>query len=728
MDRRLLSLGLFFLAASCAAIPNSGSGLDRGEGWSVPPLEHSVVVCDGKTGRRLSLGALLDALARADAVFLGEQHTDETTHRVELAVYEGLLARRDGKVVLAMEMFERDVQGDLDAYLTGRIDESMFLSRSRPWGNYQTAYRPLIEKARSSGRPVVASNFPQPLRRRIAVEGPAVLASLEAEVRRQAPVRFLPNTPAYWRRADNAVRSHRAMMGGGGEEERLYSTQSLWDNAMGESCALALEAHPGNMVLHVNGGFHSAYWDGAVHQLLLRRPRTKVLTVDINPVTNPGVAGVGGAPVADYVVFAAAQASDQDQGAWSVNVSRPHKYKLHLPAQASPEHRVPLLIWLGDEGLTAADGLDIWKDRLGYEAAIAVLEPLYPEIQEDLCKGGRWFWSDTFSSDVGSTVGAVDGAWGYLLRHFPIDPTRVCVAGEGTGATVVVATALLTDRMELNAVAFGPRHYARIKDFPLPLPELLGDEQPPPKSLTIVGSTGDQSWWSAELREYTEVGLATSFVTAGEDRWMRESELENALRAGLGLERRTAAQATKRRYILVDQDTPRARQWSRLLALRQTTPEDGPVAVLEAPPADAGATRLATTVQAGSLAAPGALPKCPGPFGGTTVIVLPDDTNPQEVSAWLAIERDDPLAKESRFHRLRVARDEEAQRLPDVLARLRSEGRENVLVVPAAFCADAATMRALRLSVRDLEDAMTIQWLPGLGDRKVFGVASGDAG
>ena len=37
----------------------------------------------------------------------------------------------------------RDVQGVLDDYLAGRIDEAEFLSGSRPWQNYRTGYRPL---------------------------------------------------------------------------------------------------------------------------------------------------------------------------------------------------------------------------------------------------------------------------------------------------------------------------------------------------------------------------------------------------------------------------------------------------------------------------------------------------------------------------------------------------------------------------------------------------------
>ena len=115
----------------------------------------------------------------------------------------------------------------------------------------------------------------------------------------------------------------------------------------------------------------------------------------------------------------------------------------------------------------------------------------------------------------------------------------------------------------------------------------------------------------------------------------------------------------------------------------------------------------------------GALPKCPCPFGGTTVVVIPDDKTSEQVEAWLAFEEDDPLTKHSRFHRLRIATGIDDRTLPAVLEKLHSENRENVLIVPATFCADATMMRALHRSVRALEDQMTLHWLPGLGGRKV---------
>ena len=72
------------------------------------------------------------------------------------------------------------------------------------------------------------------------------------------------------------------------------------------------------------------------------------------------------------------------------------------------------------------------------------------------------------------------------------------------------------------------------------------------------------------------------------------------------------------------------------------------MAVVSTQPAAGASTELSTEVHAGDFAAGRPLPRCPGPFGGTTVLVLPEGLPASEVDAWLALEKDDPLAKQSR--------------------------------------------------------------------------------
>lgn len=687
-------------------------------GWHAPALADQIAIRDGRTGERVPSARMFEQLANVDAVFVGETHLCETTHRVELAIYEELLARRQGKVVLSLEMFERDTQQALDDYVQGRIDEAKFVERARPWGNYPTAYRRLIERARQDKLPVVAANFPRPLRRAVASIDPAAadpFAALPEHLRAMLPKQLFANSPAYWRRVDNAVRGHLGMMGGPSspDDPRLLDMQSLWDNSMGEACADALAQHEGWSVLHVCGGFHTAYWDGTVRQFARRRPEAKVLTVDVEPIANPAAGDVEGEPRADFVVFAESRANDEDEGTYTVVTAREQRYRLFVPEAANDAHRVPLLIWLGDDGLTAEDGLDLCRAMFGDEIAIASLEAPYRERGEDQGDSGRWFWADTFRQDIGVATQAVGRVWGYVLRNLPVDPARVVIAGEGSGATVAAAATMLDTELSCHGIALDPRRYAKIKDFPLPLPELRGDAPAPPKDLCVVGGERDREWWSGELDEYTAIGLPNRFELRDGDPWTRLEQQELLLRGALGLVTGATEQA-KRRHVVATATTPRGLHWARLVALRERKAGER-VAVLPpgADPADSG--RIDIAVRAADFAS-GArmLPVCPGPFGGTTVIALAPDAPADEVAAWLALEQSDPLAKRSRFHRMRVATADGDRSLDKVLAELLAKNRTNVLILPATFCATAEEMRRLT-AVAGEQDAMTLHWRPGFG-------------
>jgi uncharacterized iron-regulated protein len=686
--------------------------------WAAPELTDSLVVLASDSDKRVAFDELIEKLAAADAVFLGEQHTDETTHRFQLAVYERLLAAKDGKVVLALEMFDRDVQGELDRYLAGEIDEAAFLEVARPWSNYREAYRPLIEKAKEAGAPVVAANFPAPLRTQIAMGGADAVAALDDEQKAQTPREYLPNSPEYWKRVDNAIRSHAGMMGTQSDDERLYSVQSLWDNAMGEACADALDSHAGHLVLHINGGFHSAYGDGAVAQLRKRKPEAKVQTVAIIPATNPDTYRRTRKPEADYEAIVERQATNIDQGKRTVAVGGELSYKLHLPESATAEQPAPLLIWLGDEGLTAEESMQLCREIYGASAAIIVVEPPYKELGFDLVVGGRWFWPETFAEDTGALVAGVEEIWAYAMRHFPIVRDRVCVAGEGAGATMAAAIAVHTERLPVQAIALRPSKFTKLKDSPLPLPEYRDERFNPLRSLLVFGPKELRTWWKDELAAYDGIGIYTQFEPEDGEPLIVTWQQMHSVSGMLQTPPPPLPNLADRKYLIVENASPRARHWGRLQSMWLSKETGAAVAVVAADDEPTTSTTISTDVSANAASQPGVLPKCPGPFGGTTVIVLPDDAPQEVVDQWLALETDDPLSRESRFHRTRIAVGDGDRSLVAVLEKLHSENRNNVLIVPAEFYARHARLHALRASVAALENEMTIQWLPGLGGRE----------
>jgi uncharacterized iron-regulated protein len=249
----------------------------------------------------ISFEALVDSLvADADIVFVGEQHDDPATHVFEAQLFEALQKKRP-RIVLSLEMFERDTQTALDAYLSGSSPEKDFLAVSRPWPNYATDYRPLVELAKASSVQAIAANVPRRLASKVAKGGLTELASLPpGEGQWVAADAFAPRD-AYW------LRFKATMSGHGGVEPaamfRFYEAQVLKDETMAESIARSW-SRARSLVVHYNGAFHSDHGLGTVARVRRRIPSAAVVTVTVVPVEDPAKANPAGeAGRADYVVF-----------------------------------------------------------------------------------------------------------------------------------------------------------------------------------------------------------------------------------------------------------------------------------------------------------------------------------------------------------------------------------------------------------------------------------------
>jgi uncharacterized iron-regulated protein len=249
-------------------------------------------VYDSHHKRFSDVEAMTAQLARQDVVFLGEQHDDPGTHRMELAVLEAI-ARRRRDVVLVLEMFERDVQPALDAYLSGEMGETEFLHVSRPWPNYITDYRPLVEFARTHGWRVVAGNIPRPIAAAVSVHGLAAIDSLSDSARALAAAQFnCPMNGDYYKRFAAEMAGHP--MGDGprpSDDElaqlthRFYLAQCVKDETMAESIARVRTASADPpLVVHVNGDFHSDYHEGTAARAARRLPHAHIAVVSMIPV------------------------------------------------------------------------------------------------------------------------------------------------------------------------------------------------------------------------------------------------------------------------------------------------------------------------------------------------------------------------------------------------------------------------------------------------------------
>ena len=267
----LASLAFGFLPAQ--AVPSSGYVPER--------------VYD--TGRKAfsDFEVMIADIATADVVFVGEQHDDPNTHRLELAILEGL-KRRNVAPVLSLEMFERDVQRILDAYLASTVSEEEMLASARPWPRYRTDYRGLVELAKANGWPVIAANVPRRIASLVAKIGRDAITQLPLEDRALVARDLQCPEDTYFERFAKTMGNHpapnqkpedqRAMI------SRYYWSQCVKDETMAESIAAAVEGQ--KLVVHYNGAFHSDFGLGTAERIRRRLPGKRIVVISMVPVEN----------------------------------------------------------------------------------------------------------------------------------------------------------------------------------------------------------------------------------------------------------------------------------------------------------------------------------------------------------------------------------------------------------------------------------------------------------
>jgi uncharacterized iron-regulated protein len=250
-----------------------------------------------------SVEAVAAAVVEADLVALGELHQTPGVHETHHALLRAMHRRRPN-MVIAMEMFERDVQTVLLQYLNGLIDEDEFRAKSRPWPNYARDYRPVIEFAKANNLIVLAANAPRPLATKAAKEGLDAVKGLKHLARRTSAPQ-----DGYWESFQEMMAGHGGMLGEDGME-RFYAAQCLKDDTMAEAIADHLEQiAPENRPLAVLicGRAHSDHRWGTVQRVVERMPGIKVRVLSAETSEDPATAIVeASSDVADYVVVAKA--------------------------------------------------------------------------------------------------------------------------------------------------------------------------------------------------------------------------------------------------------------------------------------------------------------------------------------------------------------------------------------------------------------------------------------
>ncbi|MFQ5773507.1 MAG: ChaN family lipoprotein [Kiloniellaceae bacterium] len=138
-------------------------------------------------------GALVEALAGARYVLLGEKHDNADHHRLQAWLLARLIARGRAPAV-AFEMFASDQQPALEAYLAAHPGDAAGLGAAVGWDKTGwpdwARYRPIAQAALDADAPILAANLSRATIQSVAKEGVAALGA--ARVRALGLERAMP--------------------------------------------------------------------------------------------------------------------------------------------------------------------------------------------------------------------------------------------------------------------------------------------------------------------------------------------------------------------------------------------------------------------------------------------------------------------------------------------------------------------------------------------------------
>lgn len=211
-----------------------------------------------KDGKKTTFEKVLKATKDKKAIFFGELHNDPIAHWLQLEMLNYLTIQHGTNLVCGSEMFERDNQRALDLYLSGVLTEKTIKDSCRLWPNFKTDYLPMLDSAKTHHQKWIATNIPRKYASLVYKKSLKALDSLSAvEKSWMVPLPFP---------VDTTLSQYASLMNGAMHmgNNFVYS-QAVKDATMGYF--IAQNMSPSGVFYHLNGAYHSDYFQGILWYL-----------------------------------------------------------------------------------------------------------------------------------------------------------------------------------------------------------------------------------------------------------------------------------------------------------------------------------------------------------------------------------------------------------------------------------------------------------------------------
>jgi len=228
-----------------------------------------------KTQKQRSLNALYEDIKDKSIIYVSESHDDFNHHLNQLRVIK-MLHENGKKVVVAMEMFQKPFQDDLDLYIQGKSTLEDFLKNTQYYERWKfdyNLYKPIIDYAKRKQIKILAINIDREITSQVYKKG---LFSLSKKQRNLLPESIDQSNFMYQKDLHEIFNRHipkkkstslphqstQTNIPTQANSDFFYQSQLIWDEVMAENIDNFLVINKDVSLVVLAGSGHIQNHDG----------------------------------------------------------------------------------------------------------------------------------------------------------------------------------------------------------------------------------------------------------------------------------------------------------------------------------------------------------------------------------------------------------------------------------------------------------------------------------
>jgi uncharacterized iron-regulated protein len=184
----------------------------------------------------VSFEVLLEDLQNSRVTYVGEQHTSQEDHRIQLEVIQALF-QKFPNLSVGMEMFDHSYQEVLDQWSAGKLDQKDFIQKVHWYANWRydfSLYQDILNFIKENHLRLIGLNVPNHIPPKIREGG---IESLRADEKKHLPQQLELSNTAHRDYVQSVFEGHGHHFRGEVEFDNFYAAQVVWEDGMAAAIA-----------------------------------------------------------------------------------------------------------------------------------------------------------------------------------------------------------------------------------------------------------------------------------------------------------------------------------------------------------------------------------------------------------------------------------------------------------------------------------------------------------